>query len=223
MGKGDQTRQEILHKVAVLFNEKGYTATSMQDVTAVTGIKRGGIYNHFASKEELALATFEYACGVLEARLRSDLHHQQSAVGQLRAIASNFAELYTQNPFFPYGCPVLNAAIEAKRQNLALRQKAQAVMSQLKALITEIARQGIRQGELPDSINADAVAAVFISTLEGAMLLSVLYDDVSYLNHAVNHLHWYADSLTMKMAPFPTNFAGKMSEIPQDFKIQAST
>ena len=203
MGKGDKTRQEILHKVAVLFNEKGYAATSMQDITAVTGIQRGGIYNHFASKEELALESFEYARSVLAGRLMQGIRLEQAAVAQLKAIATTFAELYTQNPLFPCGCQVLNTAVEAKRQMLALRQKAQQAMSQLKELIMNTTLKAIEQGELRDSINCDAVAAVFISTLEGAMLLSVLYDDSAYLHHAANHLHWYLDTLAVN--PNPTN------------------
>lgn len=197
MGKGDKTRQEILHQVAVLFNEKGYAATSMQDITRATGIQRGGIYNHFASKEELAIETFEYACSVLAQRLSQSIRCQKTAFEQFKAIATSFAELYTQNSLFPCGCQVLNTAVEAKRQMLPLRHKAQEAMSQLKKLIVQTMLEAIKQGDLPDSIDTDAVTAIFISTLEGAMLLSVLYDDSTYLNHAVKHLHWYIDTLAL--------------------------
>lgn len=197
MGKGDKTRQDILHKVAVLFNEKGYAATSMHDITRVTGIQRGGIYNHFASKEELAIETFEYACSVLAQRLTQSIRCQKTAFEQFKAIATSFAELYTQNSLFPCGCQVLNTAVEAKRQMLPLRHKAQEAMSQLKKLIVKTMLEAIEQGDLPDSIDTDAIAAIFISTLEGAMLLSVLYDDSTYLNHAVRHLHWYIDTLAL--------------------------
>ena len=198
MRKGKQTRQDILHKVAVLFNEKGYAATSMQDITAVTGIQRGGIYNHFASKEKLALETFDYACLLMKARIMQAITLQTTALGCLKAIANSFAELYTQNPIFPCGCQILNTAVEAKRQLPKLRQKAQEAMNQLNDLIIEKAHQGIEWKEFPNSINPDAMAAIFIATLEGAMLLSVLYDDTAYLNHAVGHLHWYLDNLSAK-------------------------
>ena len=196
MGKGEKTRQAILHKVAVLFNEKGYAATSMQDITAATGIQRGGVYNHFASKEELALETFEYARSVLAKRLIQGVGRQKTAAGRLKAIASSFAKLYSQNPLFPCGCQVLNTAVEAKRQMLPLRQKAQEAMDQLKDLIVKTTLRGVEQGEFTRSINANAIAAVFISTLEGAMLLSVLYDDPVYLDYAVNHIHEYVDRLS---------------------------
>lgn len=195
MSKGDKTRQQILHKVAILFNEKGYAATSMQDITAATGIQRGGIYNHFSSKEALALATFDYACSLLEKRLIRGISGQRTAVGRLRAIASSFVNLYTQNPLFPCGCQIMNTAIEAKRHMPALRHQAQRAMTRFKDLIVKTVVRGIEHQEFPDTVNTDAMAAVFISTLEGAMLLSVLYDDEVYLNYGAQHLHGYVDSL----------------------------
>lgn len=195
MGKGDKTRQSILHKVAVLFNEKGYAATSMQDITQVTGVQRGGIYNHFTSKEALAVETFDYACSVLGKRLLQGVSAEPTALGQLKAIATTFADLYIHNPLFPCGCQVLNTAVEAKRHMLPLRQKAQEAMTKLQALIIQKTREAIAQGELPDSVNPGALAAIFVSTLEGAMLLSVLYDDSTYLSHAVDHLHAHLDQL----------------------------
>lgn len=205
MTKGNKTRQEILHKVAILFNEKGYAATSMQDITQVTGIQRGGIYNHFASKEDLALATFEYTCSVLGQRLRQGMSRENTALGQLKAIATTFAELYTHNPLFPCGCQVLNTAVEAKREMLPLREKAQEAMGQLKNLIAKTTLRAVEQGELPRSVDAESVAAIFISALEGAMLLSVLYDDSAYLSHAVNHLHWYLDRVTEELGSAMAN------------------
>ncbi len=75
---------------------------------------------------------------MLAKRLMQSIRHQKSASGRLKAIASGFAELYSQNPLFPCGCPVLNTAVEAKRQLLPLRQKAQEAMSQLKDLIVKM-------------------------------------------------------------------------------------
>ncbi|MFG6094869.1 TetR/AcrR family transcriptional regulator [Leptothoe sp. ISB3NOV94-8A] len=195
MGKGEQTRQAILETVAILFNEKGYAATSMQDITRATGIQRGGIYNHFSSKDELALETFEYALSVLKKQLIRGIAPQKTAVGRLKAIATTFAELYSQNPRFPCGCQVLNTAVEAKRHMLPLRQKAQEAMNQLKALIVETVVNCVEQDELPNAVDGDEIATIFIATLEGAMLLSVLYDDSVHLHRAVNHLHGYINSL----------------------------
>jgi AcrR family transcriptional regulator len=46
-------RQEITAAAYQLFIDKGYHGTSMRQIAACSGIALGGVYNHFASKEEL--------------------------------------------------------------------------------------------------------------------------------------------------------------------------
>jgi len=57
--KGEATRSLILQAAYALFLDKGYSAASMRDVVAASGITMGGIYNHFNSKEEIFDAIFQ--------------------------------------------------------------------------------------------------------------------------------------------------------------------
>jgi AcrR family transcriptional regulator len=51
--KGDATRLAIEDAAIALFMDQGYHATSMRQIADESGLALGGIYNHFASKEEL--------------------------------------------------------------------------------------------------------------------------------------------------------------------------
>jgi len=51
--KGERTRLQIEDSAVELFMEQGYHATSMRQIAEHAGLALGGIYNHFASKEEL--------------------------------------------------------------------------------------------------------------------------------------------------------------------------
>ena len=44
-----------------MFNRQGYVGASMRDLIDATGLEKGGIYNHFGSKEQLALEAYDYA------------------------------------------------------------------------------------------------------------------------------------------------------------------
>jgi AcrR family transcriptional regulator len=46
-------RESILAAAAVLFSESGFAATGMNDIGAAVGITGGGLYRHFASKQEV--------------------------------------------------------------------------------------------------------------------------------------------------------------------------
>ena len=60
MTKGEQTRRKIVEAAAPIFNKHGYDGSSLHDLMEATGLKKGGIYRHFASKEELAAEAFDY-------------------------------------------------------------------------------------------------------------------------------------------------------------------
>ncbi|MCE7861481.1 MAG: TetR/AcrR family transcriptional regulator, partial [Chloroflexi bacterium CFX2] len=51
--KGEVTRLAIEDAAVELFIEQGYHATSMRQIADRAGLALGGIYNHFASKEEI--------------------------------------------------------------------------------------------------------------------------------------------------------------------------
>lgn len=56
--KGELTRTTIIEAAHDLFITQGYNATSMRKIAQKAGIALGGIYNHFASKEEIFEAVF---------------------------------------------------------------------------------------------------------------------------------------------------------------------
>lgn len=56
--KGERTQAEILAAAHKLFVENGFHGTSMRQIAEAAGIAVGGIYNHFANKEEIFSATF---------------------------------------------------------------------------------------------------------------------------------------------------------------------
>jgi TetR/AcrR family transcriptional repressor of nem operon len=80
MSKGARTREQVVEHAAALFNQHGYHGASISDVMAATGLKKGGIYRHFASKEALALAAFEFATDKLRERFTVALAGKQLAL-----------------------------------------------------------------------------------------------------------------------------------------------
>jgi len=57
--RGERTRHEIIQAAHGLFIKQGYHGTSMRQIAKEAGIALGGLYNHFASKEEVFHAVFQ--------------------------------------------------------------------------------------------------------------------------------------------------------------------
>jgi TetR/AcrR family transcriptional regulator, transcriptional repressor for nem operon len=194
MRKGERTRQMIVERAAPVFNMHGYFGASMSDLIRETRIGKGGIYNHFESKEALAVEAFEFAVELVRERFRKALSGQERAADRLMAIIAVFRSVIDDPPL-PGGCPVLNTAIEADDTNPPLRDRARQVMDEWQELIIRVVRKGIRMGELRPEIDPEALATVVTATLEGAVMLSKLYGDPIHMRRAVDHLTVYVRSL----------------------------
>jgi TetR/AcrR family transcriptional repressor of nem operon len=193
MSKGELTRERILARSAQLFNRQGYFGSSLADIMRETGLEKGGIYNHFSSKEQLALEAFDYAYELVEQRVRQALTGKKHAVERLMAILSVFQSI-ADDPPVAGGCPILNTAIEADDAHPALRERARGAMNDWRATISRIVTRGIERQELRQGVDADEVATLFICMLEGAVMLSNLYKDGTHMRRAVKHMTKYIET-----------------------------
>lgn len=198
MSKGEQTREMILAQAAQVFNRQGYFGSSLSDIMHETGLEKGGIYNHFKSKEQLALEAFDYTLAVLQRRIQLGLAGKKNAVDRLLALMAYFEELAIDPPVAG-GCPILNTAIESDDAHPVLRERASKAMDDLRATIQRIVTRGIERQELRADVDADVCATLFIAMLEGALMLSKLYGDPVHMRRAVEHLKWYIETTLRKI------------------------
>ncbi len=111
MGKGEETRQAIIEKAAVIFNKNGYQRTSMSTLTGALGLTKGAIYGNFADKDELAVDAFRYSVGQVLERIQSSLDPHEKPLDKLRAFARSFVDFFEETEKAG-GCPVLNPAVD---------------------------------------------------------------------------------------------------------------
>lgn len=57
----ERTRQRLLAQAQRLFRERGYAATSLEQIAEAAEVTKGAIYGHFVSKEDLMLSALEAA------------------------------------------------------------------------------------------------------------------------------------------------------------------
>jgi TetR/AcrR family transcriptional repressor of nem operon len=202
MSKGEQTRERILARSAQLFNRQGYFGASLADIMRETGLEKGGIYNHFSSKEQLALESFDYAYELVQQRVRQALSGKFDAIERLLAIVSVF-QSEVEDPPVAGGCPILNTAIEADDANELLRDRARSAMDDWRDTIHRIVNKGIERQQIRPGVDADEVASILIATLEGALMLSNLYREPRHMQRAADHMVHYIETLRFSDADGP--------------------
>jgi AcrR family transcriptional regulator len=192
--KGARTCQHIIASAAPVFNVKGFAGASMTDILQATGLEKGGLYRHFRSKEELALAAFDYAVRILEKRHDAAQAGLTTALARLQACVDVVAASINDPPLRG-GCPILNTAIEADDTHLALRKRTATAMRRWQDRIVRIVDDGIASEELRSGVDAASVAAILTSALEGAIMIASLLRDPAQMNATSAHLRDWLGSL----------------------------
>lgn len=82
----DRRRQEVVATAARLFAERGYQATSMQDLVEATGLAAGGLYHYIGSKERLLIRICDELLEPLLERARAIVGREAPATDHLHAL-----------------------------------------------------------------------------------------------------------------------------------------
>ena len=81
-----KTKRKIFETSMRLFSEKGYEATSIEEITAVVGVAKGTLYYHFSSKEEIFNFLVEEGMNLLRNSIEIKTSKCNNAIDKLKAI-----------------------------------------------------------------------------------------------------------------------------------------
>ncbi len=149
------------------FHEHGYTASGIAGITARAAAHKGSFYNHFASKEELAVEALQaYAAsqrlGVLE-------DPELSPEERLRTHFTFMADTIGGAPVIN-GCMVANFAAEASEETPLIQRQIAAIYDHWSTLIARNLRQAADDAAGGSGLDAQALAWTLLDAYEGAAI-----------------------------------------------------
>ncbi|MBD3223122.1 MAG: TetR family transcriptional regulator [Caldithrix sp.] len=192
MSKGETTREHIIAQAAALFNSRGFAGAPLSELMKITGLQKGGIYNHFNNKEEILIAAFRYSVKVLLQKVQNVTAHEKTPRGMLKAIIEFYRD-YPLNPVIKGGCPILNAMVDSDNTNPVLRKHVQAAIEELIRRLQVIVAAAIHKGEFKKDVDAREAAIIIFTTIEGGVALSRNYEDNHFMETMIDFLHQYVD------------------------------
>ncbi|MBN9282818.1 MULTISPECIES: TetR/AcrR family transcriptional regulator [Flavobacterium] len=187
MNKAEKTKQFIIEKTAPIFNMKGYSGTSMQDITLATGLTKGSIYGNFKNKDEVALAVFQYNYEKMQTLFIQEISKKTTYREKLMSYPELYEKFATER--FPLGgCPIMNTAIEADDTHPQLKALAKKAMLFWKDSLVRLINKGIEKNEFKSTTNADENALTIIALIEGAIMMINLTGKLDYHQSMMNTL-----------------------------------
>jgi AcrR family transcriptional regulator len=163
--KSEVRRLQIIAATLELLSNGSIEQVSTRQIAAALGLSQPALFRHFASKEALLVAVVEHSRDELGALGQNVLRDSEDADARLQGLAHALFSHVDRHP----GLPRLlfaQAAIGSGPLFEALRD----LYAMQTSLVTELVRQGQREGVLRADVAAKDAATAFIGLLQGATL-----------------------------------------------------
>jgi TetR/AcrR family transcriptional repressor of nem operon len=173
MDKNKPSNKDIvLQTAAHLFLTKGFQVTSMDDIVRYSKVSKTNIYYHFKSKEELLLVIVDQLISHLELRIHWTLSQDGSSVlHKLEGILNILTEDYEHKNYLG-GCPFLTLYTQTSSESLEVKIKIQNYFEKQFQAVEMLLTEGIVKKEIKEDLPIQQIAALIVSSIEGALFIA---------------------------------------------------
>lgn len=162
-------REEALNKAMRLFWERGYEGTSVGDLADALDIGKPSLYAAFGHKEQLFLETLDLYQSTRGSFAEGSLDAFPTARAAIESVLRRNAEIYV-DPSTPSGCFIVLAAVVGSPQNAELRANLAQRRQDSQNLFARRIAQGIADGDVAATADPQAIAAFYITVINGLSL-----------------------------------------------------
>mgnify|MGYP001075890860 CR=1 FL=1 len=163
------TRDQIFDAALKLLLERGFNASSVQDITVEAGVPKGSFYNHFESKEALAAEIVsDYASR--RSTLRDIL--SDDSIPALERLRGYFTALNQRlvDRGFQHGCMIGNMTAELSEQSPVIREQLLRIYANWSAALEYAIAAGQQDGSIANQLSPKTLAGFVLNAWEGATL-----------------------------------------------------
>ena len=151
----NKTKRKIFETSMKLFAEKGYDATSIEEITATVGVAKGTLYYHFSSKEEIFEFLVEEGVKLLKNSISIKTDKMLNSVDKLRAITLiQIKVLFKYENFIT----IILSQIWGNDERSRLCKK---YVFEYIQMIEEIVKEGIKKEEIMQG-DSNVIASVYL-------------------------------------------------------------
>lgn len=149
--------------------QKGFNATSVQDITQAAGVPKGSFYNHFESKEALGVEVVNvYASRMAE--LLAPLGNRKLSPSQRLLESFKQIDQSLEKGHYLGGCMLGNFAAEMSDHSEPIRQQVDKALNAWCSAIADTIKEGQDKGKFQSDVSSEVLAVFLLGAWEGAVL-----------------------------------------------------
>lgn len=184
--KAEKTKQFILETAMPLYNEKGISGVSIDDVLAAAKLTKGCLYGHFENKDDLSEQVIDLSLQRISDMVRAAVSKGKTAKGKIFA----FMDFY-KNPIqtqISGGCPIFNNAVESDDNYPVVKKKVAKIIRGGQEDLTALLQQGIAEGEFSSDLDPAVFAFKMVAAIEGGIVMCRVMDTAKPLQGLIKSL-----------------------------------
>jgi AcrR family transcriptional regulator len=189
-------REKIIQESLKLFSLKGFLSTSIQDVLEAAGTSKGGLYNHFMSKEDLFFAVLGEAQELWRQRTLEGLDHIERPIERVKKLLRNYGNRYLKDTrAFPGGCVFVTLSVELDDQRPRLSEEITKGVVGFKKMLNRWLVEAKESGEIRSEVNTNAVTEMVFAGMIGTSVIYGMERSPDVLDKSIDSLIAYLDTL----------------------------
>jgi TetR/AcrR family transcriptional repressor of nem operon len=178
--------EQVLEAAMQQFWERGYRATSVDDLVRATGVKPGSLYGAFrGGKHELLLGSLARYSRLVVPQKLGALDQPGAALAQVRAYFDGLVQDLL-SPEGRQGCLLVNSAIELAAEDDAVAAVVRGHHARLEGCFAAALRTAQARGEVSPSIDPLKAAKLLVATSQGLMVVGKANPDAEVLRAIVD-------------------------------------
>src|ERR1700675_1763000 len=163
--RGAETRESLFRAALDLFAQKGFTETTVENITEAADVGKGTFFNYFPSKDHILLAFGEMQLSKMEASIEMARRRGEPMPEFLRALGVRMTQEPTRNP------AIIRALLQAYLSTTPVRAAMMDLQRRIHFLHTQMIQLGQDRGEIRSDLPAAEIAHVFRQTIFGTLLI----------------------------------------------------
>jgi TetR/AcrR family transcriptional regulator, transcriptional repressor for nem operon len=174
----ESVKEQIIVAAVETLHLKGFNGASVQDITDAARVPKGSFYNHFESKEELAVAALDRYWQKLLAGLQPLSDTKTPPVERLKRYFRSVSERGGTRGY-QKGCMIGNLSTEMSDQSRPVRERLAIVLAAWSRAIESCVREAQADGAMRRDLDARTIAAFLVNSFEGAVMRSKVDRDAA--------------------------------------------
>ena len=160
-------REQLVDAAYDHFHEHGFNGSGIKDITDAAGTPKGSFYNHFDSKESMAVEVMERYAASRGMEMLAD-----KSVPPVERIRKHFVYLMEDLERFDYtrGCMFGNFGAELSTQSTTIRDEVSNKLGRWASLLASALDDAREAGELTSNVDSTVLAGFLVSAWEGAAM-----------------------------------------------------